>query len=86
MASPGDQATNRANAAARSLSAKGVLSPKVPQAATRLPRRQAGRWTRAASLDHLVGAGDEGRRHLKAEGLRWIEIDHQLEFGRLQHG
>ena len=33
-------------------------------------------------LDHLVGAGDERRRHFKAERLRGLEIDHQLELGR----
>src|SRR5258708_9805765 len=35
------------------------------------------------SLDHLVGAGEERGRHGEAEGLRGLEIDHELEARRL---
>src|SRR5215471_13317469 len=35
------------------------------------------------SLDHLVGAGKQHWRHLKAERPGGLEIDHQLIFGRL---
>src|SRR5262245_47205672 len=35
------------------------------------------------SLDHLVGAGDERRRHVDAKRPGCFHIDHQLEFGRL---
>src|SRR5262249_14830038 len=34
-------------------------------------------------FDHLVGAGLQHQRHGQAEGLRRLEIDHQLESGRL---
>src|SRR5215831_13915629 len=36
------------------------------------------------SLDHLVSRHLQRERHLQAERLRGLEIDDQLEFGRLQ--
>src|SRR5246127_2417615 len=38
---------------------------------------------RAASFNHLVGAGGQGRWHFDAERLRRAQIDHELEPGRL---
>src|SRR5437899_5427074 len=38
----------------------------------------------AHSLDHLVGAREQRWRHVEAERLRGLEVDHQLVFsGRL---
>ena len=34
-------------------------------------------------FDHFVGAGEERGRKLKAESLRGLEVDDQLEFSRL---
>src|SRR4029450_11172231 len=38
---------------------------------------------RRTSLNHLVGAGQQSRRHLDAERLSSPEVDGKLEFGRL---
>jgi hypothetical protein len=35
------------------------------------------------SLDHLVGAQQDRWRYVKAEGLGGLEVDHQLERGRI---
>src|ERR1700732_2720391 len=41
--------------------------------------------TRRVSFDDLVGAGEDRLRHGEAERLGGLEIDHQLEGGRLLH-
>ena len=38
-----------------------------------------------SSFDHLIGAGEQRRRHLKPQRLRSLEIDHQLVFGWALH-
>jgi hypothetical protein len=36
-----------------------------------------------ASLDHLVGTSEEGRRHFQAKRLGGLQIDDEIELGRL---
>jgi hypothetical protein len=53
-----------------------------PQSANRV---QSAPQKTAPLFDHLVGAGEERRRHGEAKLLRSLEIDHQLVFGRRLH-
>src|SRR5262249_34651740 len=56
----------------------------APARCVSLPwRLPAGAATRDVSLDDLVGAGEDRWRHRQAERLGAVEIDHQLERGRL---
>ena len=42
--------------------------------------------SKTSLFDHLVGAGEQHRRHLEAEGVRRLEINHHLVLGRRLHG
>jgi hypothetical protein len=55
-----------------------VTGPNLPlPPASRL--RNSGRSKADNLFDHLVGAGEQRRRHFEAERLRGFEIDRQLE-------
>src|SRR4051812_34145453 len=72
----------------RRLGYSAIRSPASPSARG---RRAAKRWpplrgvaqNRAASLDHLVGAGEDRLRNVQPECSRSFEIEAQLERGRL---
>src|SRR5262245_16626859 len=45
----------------------------------------AARGPSTPSFDHLVGSGDEGCRHVEAERLGGLQVEHELKLGRLLH-
>src|SRR5205823_7276669 len=62
--------------------ARPPLAAPWRQTAAALRRREA-RAGRDASLDDLVGAGEERLRHGQAQRLGGLQVDDQLELGRL---
>src|SRR2546430_17605135 len=64
-----------------------VASTKLYLAVARAVNQSSWAGPRAFmhSFDQRVGARDERRRNFEAERLRGLEVDDQLEPGRLQH-
>jgi hypothetical protein len=50
------------------------------------PNRTAPGTRAASSFDHLVGAGEQSGWDFDADRLRGLEVNDQLELGRLQDG
>src|SRR2546425_10499175 len=53
------------------------------RATTTSARLQAGQRSRAASLNHLVGAQQQLARYGDTDRFRGLQVDHELELSRL---
>src|SRR5690349_12665137 len=70
------------------------MSAVPPTPALSVDRNQPTRSARTGLMhrskgsisNYLVGKREQRRRDFKAERLRGLDIDHQLEFARLYHG
>src|SRR5262244_657557 len=66
--------------------------PFPAAAPPRRPARRGGRRSRhrgmldVSLLDHLIGSGEERRRDCEPEGFGGLEVDDELEYGRLLDG
>jgi len=58
------------------------VKPGNPSVERTLPLSLRNR-TSAALFDHLVGEQLHGNRHFQTKGLGSLEVDHELELGRL---
>ena len=64
--------------------ATSALPPQSGHALTRLARQfRANRDHRQISFDDLVGGGEQHGRYREAQRFGGLEIDRQIEFGRL---
>src|SRR5215472_8584751 len=57
--------------------------PFAADSITAVWHSDAARGPSTPSFDHLVGAGEQRRWHIEAERPSGVEVDHQLELGRL---
>ena len=46
-----------------------------------VPKRHSHRSKQRSLFDHLVGAGEQGRRNVEAVCPGRLQVDHKLEFG-----
>src|ERR1700674_4490410 len=80
------KSVNGVKNASRGLAAGGLLCPgeRTSSGCRGMSEKcQQRKWP--TLFDHLVGSGEHGRRHGKAEGLSGLEIDDQFELGGLHN-
>jgi hypothetical protein len=62
-----------------------AISSAAPDAQLLTAAAFHGQGGYSASLDHLVGAGEERRRSRDAQCAGYLKIDHKFDFGGLKH-